>query len=493
VADQAQLFPEERPKVTAVIGNRKTKFWCEDPDTHLLLKEQFRYRPPGYFFTFKFKKRIWDGWLHLAQRGSVATGLFLEQQKNAAFMNSFDWTIEDQRTRLKFRPLTKALKALSRPFQLECLEAMKKASDVGGIILAGTGTGKTFIFALYAYSLKGSACLVVDELTLLSQAILDIGKVLGEEIGEVGQGIFNPKRITVATAQTLSYHEQNPKFRPWFEKLDAIVLDEFHKAMNKRSLDVIRTIQPSAVFGLTATLRLEKDHVRLPATALTGPLIFEYDITEAVQQGYAAKGVALIVSVEHRGVDQEAQESYAMVIARSRIRNDCTQAIVEQLVKQNYYVILLVEQLAHLRILSQRLEHIEHEVVQGSRSRAERMEIKDRMQRGELHLILATRVFATGIDISRVDAIVDATGSSDPNGVKQRYGRLARIREGKRKPLYVDIADKSPTSDKRDKEFNPFGAASARRLRAIRELQIPIVKTLWRGNPKELFEDERLR
>lgn len=44
-----------------------------------------------------------------------------------------------------------------------------------------------------------------------------------------------------------------------------VVVDELHKALNRRHFSVVRSIPAGAVFGLTATLRLGKAHTRLQA------------------------------------------------------------------------------------------------------------------------------------------------------------------------------------------------------------------------------------
>jgi len=78
--------------------------------------------------------------------------------------------------------------------------------------------------------------------------------------------------------------------------LDVLVIDEVHVAMNRRSISIVSTIAPKAVFGLTATLELHKPDVRMRVTALAGPKIFEYDLPTAVAEGNLSKGVICYVN-----------------------------------------------------------------------------------------------------------------------------------------------------------------------------------------------------
>src|SRR5262245_34854775 len=156
----------------------------------------------------------------------------------------------------------------------------------GGLVLSPTGSGKTFIVGMYFKHLVGRGVFIVDELTLLHQAKEELEKVLGERVGTVGESKYRPRRITVATIQTLQLHTGDPEFDEWKSKIRAMVIDEVHLHLNKRTKEVLNDIQPRVVFGLTATLELQKKHIRMAAHAMCGRVIFDYNLKEATEEKF---------------------------------------------------------------------------------------------------------------------------------------------------------------------------------------------------------------
>ena len=378
---------------------------------------------------------------------------------------------------------------------------MLKNSGCGGLLIASTGCGKTFTTAEYFRYVAGSCIFVCDELTLLEQARQEMGKVLGEEIGVVGKSLFMPKRVTVATVQTLHRYRAKREFVKWFKTVEVVVIDEIHLAINKRNLDVIHTIKPKAVFGLTATLELEKPHVRMLATALAGPVIFRYPLQTGVAEGFLSRGLVckLLFTdlLKGKGSGYESTKTspknvcslydsngkiwiptgsdaaeYRYHIVLNKQRNDLVEALARESVRRGRRTVVLAERLAHLRVLTKRLKDVPHARISGAQEDEERFAAKTRMDSGKLPLILASRVFGKGIDIRSVDTIIDAGATPGRNGTIQRYGRGARKAEGKHGLLYIDISDVG----------SKFAEAARNRTNALKELGTEILEIPWKGS-----------
>ena len=481
--------------IEVIIRNRTTQFQC-DAETQALLKPFFRYRPPGFQFSPKFKawklameqqtidpdeynSGLWDGWVGFHRYKAVPTGLFLTEQSKLE--EHFHLQISDLRERPKFRSLDDMHMKRARPSQLECLKSMIGASDVGGLVISATGSGKTYSVGLYFSCLDGSAVFIVDEKTLMHQALMELRSILGdEEVGEVGMGLFNPKRITVATMQTLSRHQDQKDFQKWFNSLDAIVIDEIHQAVNRSNIGIVKDVKPSAVFGLTATLELNKEHIRMPVVALSGPMIFDYSLEQSTEDGHTTKGKIVAVEIHQVGnAFDSPQTSYEHLIVRSRKRNDCIEAITREALRLKKTTVVLTERRRHLRILSARIKDLPHQVLSGEYSQETRVNAKDKMNAKTLPLILASRVFYKGIDIKTIDCIIDATGRPGRNAAIQRYGRGVRKAEGKEELLYIDISDAG--------DRNPMTAMTHSRHAAFREIKVPITRVVWSGDARKIF------
>lgn len=442
------------------------------------LRDIFSYRVKGYQFSPKFRLGIWDGYIRLLKRGTIPTGCFLELQKEAETAAGIKFQVKDERIGCTFSNLPDRLTGSIRTYQTDCVDAMTSAANTGGLILSATGSGKTFVAGAFLSRLQGTACFVVDELTLLEQARTELKAVTQEPIGIVGQSQFQPTRLTVATIQTLHKHRNKPEFQKWYKQLDVLIIDEIHIALNRRNIGIVQQIHPKAVYGLTATLELQKRDVLLRATALAGPVIYRYPLAAGVEEGVLSKGIVCRVRFTHHAVKSNYQSDYRHLITENGGRNTCIQSLVEESVHRGYRTVVLAERVPHLQILSQRLLHIPHAVVYGKVDSADRMQAKKKMDKGKLPLILANVVFAKGVNIKSIDVIIDATAGRSKNSAQQRYGRGARTFAGKQGLIYLDISDVG----------NRFQANASSRAKAYATLQIPVVATPWDFDAKKVLD-----
>jgi superfamily II DNA or RNA helicase len=479
------------PTVKVQLGNRWAVFDC-DPDVQVRLKKFFRYSVPGAQFSEAYRCGSWDGFQNMLQRGRVATGLFLEQQETLG--KKFQLILTDERRSPAFKDVT-SIRQL-RPYQENALVAMISASTCGGLILSGTGTGKTALAAAFFARLQGQALFVCDELALLSQSRAALAKDLGEEVGIVGSGRFELQRVTCATIQTLHKRRHTSVFRKWFRTLEVVIVDEVHVAINKRNADVIQQIAAKAVFGLTATLEVEKPHVHLPAVAMCGPVVFEYPISQGVEDGYLSDGVIYRVEfydpltgmapayptlVDGKKVwikaGSQAAE-YRRRVCLNKSRNDCVEGIVREGLRCGRKIVVLVDWKVHLRMLDNRFSDVKHRSLSGEIKPAARLEAMREMDAGELDLILASKVFAKGVDIQSVNLILDCCGLPSRNNAIQRYGRGVRKNQKEKVLFYVDIFDVG----------NRFEAAGRSRLKALQELGSPIIHEQWKNDAKAVLK-----
>ena len=456
----------------------------------LQLRDAFAFHPANYFFNPKYRAGSWDGLIRLIRNGTMAAGAFLAMQNQVEEELKIHFEITDERRRPVFHPFLANYtvpEVTIRPYQRDCVKAMIQHSGTGGLVLNATGTGKTFIAGLFFRLLRGSACFLVDELTLLDQAKEGIEKVIGEKVGIIGNSQFEPRRITIATVQTVHKHRMAPRFKQWSKALEVMIIDELHKALNRRSFETVRAISPLAVYGLTATLAMQKDHVRIPAQSICGPQIYHYSYEDGLAENYLTPGVAIGVDLCRTVVKTRKmagyQKDYESRIVRSRRRNEVIVGLVRELHRKGYFIGVLVEWIDHLNLLSAMLKDIPHEVIFGQVKREERKAAKKNFEDGKIRLFLANRVFTKGIDLSRLDALIDAAAMSSKEDVQQKFGRGVRLRFGKLGLLYFDIGDRRPKNSE-----NRFGKATRARRRALAELGVPLLRVRAGEDPALIVE-----
>lgn len=469
--------------VKVLLTNRKATLYATGSLSDEL-NDFLKYRRPGWEYTPAAKYQGWDGYIHLMQGGRIGTGTFLALREKMEAALKCRFKVDDQRKGPEIRQnITGELAIKARQYQKQCLEAMISADKTGGLILNATGTGKTFIAGLYFKCLTGPALFLVDELTLLKQAIGELREVLQEDIGEIGNSVFKPRRVTVATIQTIHRHRFDASYVPWTKTLKAIFIDEVHLALNRRNFQTIAAIRPPVIFGLTATLELKKKHVAYRAYDLCGPVVFDYPLEKGVEEGFLSKGVVVSVEVENdvaveriKGnprwawvrarYKQRYHELYRKVIVEGKKRNKFILDMIRMAYKQGKHIVLLLNRVQHLKDLSDQLDGVPHRLVFGEVAVGDRVAAQKRFEEDKLKVILTNVIFQKGINIKKIDVIIDGAGMKSKNTAVQKYGRGVRLCDGKTGLIYFDISDRG----------NRFEKASKSRISALKRTGTPIFK-----------------
>jgi superfamily II DNA or RNA helicase len=203
---------------------------------------------------------------------------------------------------------------------------------------------------------------------------------------------------------------------------------------------------------------------------------------------------------------------YDEFITNNGERNYVIAELAKYAHRKGYFTIILVERLRHLRNLSRRLKKIPHKIVAGSYRGVKidvrtRLKHKNKFESGKIRLIIANKVFKKGIDIKRLDVIIDGAGAGSKDDAIQKFGRGLRRHAEKKGLLYFDIADKDEkprkvlvkcTKKEREKtgekykrvtKYNRFHKASQSRKGAFKKAGIETVEFQWdkEGEAREAF------
>lgn len=470
-------------------------FWSHVVDGWHFMRSRY-----AYFDGKKWNYR-WDGKISYLKYDKVPAGLFWATYQDIEKELGKQFVIHYKARAPKGRDSKYWLKSEGKyTFQNQCVDAMLGAAHrgMGGLILNATGSGKTRIAAMFASRVDCDILFVVDQLNLLEQARKDIAKHLGEEIGKVGESKFRLRRITVATRQTLAGHLSDPKFRKWLFNVEVAFIDEIHDQMNKSNFKIMNQTRPLVVFGLTATLKLTRKPIRLKAHSLTGPVLFTYPLQQGMDEDVLSKGIAMMVTYNNtiqyiEGMNRN--DAYVEYIVKNEERNNLITTLVRRAYKKGKYVVVLVDRIRHLERLSRRLHShsIPHRIAAGQFKGA-KLRIRDRIrdtrhfERGEFRVIIANRVFKKGVDIKRLDVVINGAALSSENDAVQVFGRGIRKHVDKRGLLCFDIHDFDPSDKGRDQK-NWFARAAKKRKRALKRAGVPIEVFVWEndGHSETLF------
>lgn len=186
-------------------------------------------------------------------------------------------------------------------------------------------------------------------------------------------------------------------------------------------------------------------------------------------------------------------DAYKNRIVKNGERNHLIVSLIRAAVNRNKYVIVVVDRLLHLEEISERLEAkgIKHKIVAGTYkskgiSVEKRFKYKDKFETGEIKVLVVNKVFKKGIDIKRVDVIINATGKPSTNDAIQIFGRGVRLHKDKIGLICFDITDFTPDAE----EKNWFSKAGKKRIRAYKKAGLTVKKIDWNDElkTKDIFQ-----
>lgn len=177
------------------------------------------------------------------------------------------------------------------------------------------------------------------------------------------------------------------------------------------------------------------------------------------------------------------QEAYDKYIVNNEERNWLISALVKEAYKRGMYTIVLVERLKHLEKLSKRLEDVPHKIVAGTFkgkgiSMETRLKSQKKFEKGKIRVILANKVFKKGVDLKRLDFIINATGRKSKEDAIQIFGRGLRTHVDKDGLICIDINDVD-TFDVDRKKKNWMAKAAKSRIRAFKRSGITMKKFIY--------------
>jgi superfamily II DNA or RNA helicase len=480
-------------RISVTLTNRFAYITDASKESLLALRDYWSYYADGHHFAPAYKLYVrekaraikegrendpipgWDGKIRLFQKGRVAAGLFRASRKEAEkeLGIRFKTTIERPVIKPFFKGLLPATEQYN--FQNEAVAKMCSTLEKGGcIITAATGSGKTATTARFLSKLDYFCLFVVHRINLMYQSQKEIAQWVGKEVGVVGNSEFDPRDITVATVQTLKLHQDDPKFQAWFKQVKIVVVDELHKQMAKKNFSLLDKLKPLARYGLTATLQLSRKPVRMKAWAFAGPVGYSFPIEQATKQGVVSQGkvIQLVFPEDYDwSNEKDYQQEYDYEVIDNELKLNSVRKQVDLLLSNGRYVLILVERVRHVGVLHKLFKDTKHRLAYGGIKKSRREQSQDKFEDGSVRLMIANGVFKDGINLKRVDTIIDMTEWPSKDDTLQKFGRGVRKHQDKKSLLFIDYSTSS----------GRFRKAGVSRLRAWKAAGLPVTKVKVRS------------
>lgn len=342
--------------------------------------------------------------------------------------------------------------------QDECVAAVS-ISD-GGIVVAPTGFGKSFLFGAICLMFPNARIHVVTKRKdVMKRLIRHLIKFI-PDVGQVGGGQRSWGRVTVITADSLHLVDHTPG-----ESADIVLYDEVHEAAAASYSVELSRYKHTRMFGFTATPegRFDGAHHRLEG--LFGPRIFEMTYQEAVHYE-----LVLPVRVEWLDVrmavnpcefkKDTAKERWGiwrnpvrnkLIADRAKEFNEEDQVLI--LVRTLEHAVYLKQELPDFKLCYDKMDSDQHEALVKKGMLDSLTEppmtphIRDKMSKdfeaGTLKKVIATDVWSTGVDFPQLSVLIRADARASEIMDVQAPGRVVRRHDpsGKNHGLVIDCMD----------------------------------------------------
>lgn len=421
--------------VTIRIRGNRAKLEGDFPIT--VVREATSYVVKGFQYQPRFKRGSWDGRNHFLTRpgNTCPAGLVpgivqcLESWRDADPERSLQLKINDERHRPP--PLGGAFdlnQVVLRDYQLTAAKAAVEAGR--GVLKMATNSGKTATFAAILGYLGRPGLLVVPGLDLLYQTQTELSRFLGEEVGLIGDGQWNPRKYTVASPQSLTSDNNMKRARQYLKTLDIIGVDECHGAAAKKTYTIFRYCPAYYRFGMSGTPLDRTDEADMRLIAQTGEVICEVSNKDLVERGLSVPVEIefIIIGTPVLPDRMDYQDVYKKGIVENEDRNLAIVKAVLPHIDKHFQAVVLVKELAHGQLLYDLFSEViqGHEWINGTESTERRQDVIDRFKAGEVPVIIATNILNQGISIDNIDVLVNAAAGKSRINTLQRLGRGLR-------------------------------------------------------------------
>lgn len=315
-----------------------------------------------------------------------------------------------------------------------------------------TAMGKSFLIKQAVRLFPYPDCYIViaaQQRPIVNAFYRDLVEMFPGEVGQVGCGRKDPRRITVSTAKSL--------MKCKVEKTRMLFYDEVHTAGSEKTSKDLVNFMNCKMFGFSASTECRSDKADAMVEALFGPVRIEVPYQQGVEEGI----VPQIDTHFYRVGLGEFQHKNPVVRKRHQIWNnsDWNNAVMqvvryweEQL--EDPQILILTDALEHVARLGKLLP--DYEWIYGSTAtkRTKRLfrwnlvpqdwrpefprKMKEKIwkfEAGAIRKVISTMTLGTGVDLRHLDVLVRADGGSSEISNIQYRGRVTRGQHG----IYCDF------------------------------------------------------
>jgi DNA excision repair protein ERCC-3 len=324
-----------------------------------------------------------------------------------------------------------------------------------GVVVLPCGAGKTIVGIYVMFLLQRRTLILATNVTAARQWIrelLDKTDLPPEAIGEYSSEHKDVRPVTVATYQILTYRKRKGDPFIHFDLFNSknwglIIYDEVH-LLPAPVFQYTANIQARRRLGLTATL-IREDGRENDVFTLIGPKKFDVPWKDLERQGWIATARCVEVRVDL----PDAQRLHCLSqTLRDQIRiayeNPAKLAVVRKLIERHREdrVLVLGQYLTQLHAFA---DDFGAPIITGATPNKRRDELYDQFRRGEIKLLVLSKVGNFAIDLPDANVAIQISGTFGSRQEEaQRLGRILRPKKsGEQATFYSVVTRESKEID----------------------------------------------
>ncbi|GHV68084.1 helicase [Spirochaetia bacterium] len=371
--------------------------------------------------------------LRLTDRGSVKRELIKQ-----------GWPVQDMAPFIKGEALELDLRRQNslgqgfspRDYQIEAAKSVLGSGGPGagyGVVVLPCGSGKTVVGMVFMTMLKTNTLILTTNVAAVHQwmeELLDKTSLRPEQIAEYTGDTKEVAPVTVATYQIITWRPDKagdfPHFklfreRPW----GLIIYDEVH-LLPAPVFRVTAELQAVRRLGLTATL-VREDGAEDAVFSLVGPKRYDVPWKDLETKGWIAEALCTEIRLD---LPENLKIPYAVASSREKYRiaseNPFKEGAVKQLVENHStdQILVIGQYISQLEKLARMLAA---PLITGKTPNAEREKIYGAFRKGEVRVIVVSKVANFAIDLPDASMAIQVSGSFGSRQEEaQRLGRILR-------------------------------------------------------------------
>ncbi len=340
---------------------------------------------------------------------------------------------------------------------LDRLEAERRMGRRRNLVVAATGTGKTVVAAFDYLRLTQQAgspprlLFVAHRTQILEQALATFRQVLRDPgFGELLDGEHTPQQFGHLFATIATLHRRDFARTLGSDYWHMVIVDEAHHLPAKSFDQLLQTVQPHLLLGLTATPE------RSDGQSLNKYFDARPDGTPAVSlrlwdaldqqllapfEYYATADDTDLTSVKWNRPEETGQLDALISsnVVRGRLVIEALQRYVADLA--NLKAIVFCVSVRHADMMADWLTRagLPSVSLTGVSTQDQRTQAIRALRQGEIKLICTCDLFNEGVDIPEINTLLLLRPTQSPVIFQQQIGRGLRLADGKESCLVLDF------------------------------------------------------